>query len=153
MSLKTDSTLTSEISGKFTSGSDQWTGQEVEDSFLDIVDSKLNKSDAPAGGFQTFQTLTDGATVTWNCATSYNAKVTIAGNRSLAISNASAGSTGILLVTQDGSGFRLLSLPANSRFPGGYYSLSTIPSGVDMLIFVYDGTNYHWTIINNYKAL
>lgn len=48
---KTDATLTTEISGKFTSGSNIWTGQEVEDSFIDMVDNKLNKLDySPTGG-------------------------------------------------------------------------------------------------------
>lgn len=46
MPQKTDNQLLDEISNKFTSGSDKWTGQEVEDSFIDLIHSKSNKSDA-----------------------------------------------------------------------------------------------------------
>jgi hypothetical protein len=45
MAEKIDSVLKSETQGKFTAGSDQWTGQEVEDTLVDIIDSKLNKDD------------------------------------------------------------------------------------------------------------
>lgn len=95
-----------------------------------------------------FATLTDGATVTWDTggyATSH-AKLAIGGNRTLAISNAVAGCSGILIVTQDGTGSRTLTLPAGSKKEGGTLALSTAASAVDVLSFVYDGTSYFWTI-------
>jgi hypothetical protein len=45
MAQKTDSVLMSETIAKFTSGSDQWTGQELEDALVDIIDSKVNNDE------------------------------------------------------------------------------------------------------------
>lgn len=95
-----------------------------------------------------FVTLTDAATVTW--ATGgvpvSNAKVTLGGNRTLSITGAVNGATGTLIVIQDGTGSRTLTLPAGSIAPGGAFSLTTTASAKDVLAWVYDGTNYFWTI-------
>jgi hypothetical protein len=57
------------------------------------------------------QTLTDGATVTYNVALGLNANWTIGGDRTLSIpSNASAGQSGRVIITQDGTGGRALTL-------------------------------------------
>lgn len=45
MAEKPLSQLKSEISAKFTSGSDPWSGQEVEDSLIDVADSFVHKDD------------------------------------------------------------------------------------------------------------
>lgn len=99
------------------------------------------------------QTLTDGATVTWNLNKGINAVVTLGGNRTLDITNPVAGMTGILKVIQDATGSRTLSLPANSKVingGGGAVTLTTTAGATDILSFYYDGTNYNWTVGLNY---
>lgn len=103
-----------------------------------------------------FAGLTDGVTITWTFAgaQSLNHTVTLAGNRTLAISGATNGATGVLIVKQDATGSRTLTLPAGSKVVnagGGAVTLSTAANAVDILSFVYDGTNYWWTIGKNYN--
>lgn len=60
------------------------------------------------------QTLTDAATITYNCPDGFNAVVTLGASRTLAaITNAPAGSSGTLWVVQGGSGFNALTLDAS----------------------------------------
>jgi putative exporter of polyketide antibiotics len=59
------------------------------------------------------QTLTDGATVAWDMSTAINAKVTIAGNRTLTVSNPVLGATYCLGVIQDATGSRTMTWPAS----------------------------------------
>lgn len=97
------------------------------------------------------ETLTDGATVTWAFAgnKSRNAKVTLAGNRTLAVSGATDGASGTLIVIQDGTGSRTLALPAGSKVinaGAGVATLSTGAGDIDILAFIFDGTTYYWTI-------
>lgn len=118
---------------------------------------------AGAGSWQTFtlpaftpQTLTDASTVTWNYLNGYNATLTIGGNRTLSVTNASAGHYGTLAITQDATGGRTLTLPAGSKVlsywgSGTTITLSTTPGAVDILCFVYIGGNYYWTIGKNYQ--
>jgi hypothetical protein len=92
--------------------------------------------------------LTDGATITWDTggyATSH-ATVTLGGNRTLAITNAVSGCSGILVVTQDGTGSRTLTFPAGSKWAGGTVTLTTTAGAIDVLSWVYLGTTYYWTI-------
>jgi hypothetical protein len=103
-----------------------------------------------------FETLTDGATVTWAFAGDRirNAVVTLGGNRALSITGAVNGSTGTLIVKEDGTGSRTLSLPAGSKVistGAGAVTLSTGANKIDILTFVYDGTNYFWTIGKDYS--
>jgi hypothetical protein len=92
------------------------------------------------------QTLSDAATITWNYATSYSGSVTLAGNRTLAITNMVANTFGVLKITQDATGGRTIAFPANSKFPNGLIALSTAANAVDILTFWNDGTNLNWNI-------
>lgn len=111
-----------------------------------------NNNPSPA-----FSTLTDSATITWAFASPQlvsNATVTLGGNRTLSITGVSAGATGVLKVVQDGTGSRTLTLPAGSKVingGGGVVSLSTAAGAIDILAFVYDGTNYFWVVGTNYN--
>jgi hypothetical protein len=60
MSLKTDSVLGSEIAGYFASGSNKWTGAEVQTALDDIVDSKTSRNDLPAN-VKDFGAVGDGS--------------------------------------------------------------------------------------------
>jgi hypothetical protein len=99
--------------------------------------------------------LTDGATITWTVAGLVNnASVTLGGNRTLAFSGATSGMTGTLIVKQDGTGTRTLTLPAGSKVIGGgsgAITLSTAANAIDILTWTYDGTNYFWTYGKNYS--
>lgn len=100
-----------------------------------------------------YQTLTYGATTTWNVDLGYKAKVTLTGNTTLAITNAVAGTTGRILVVQDGTGGRTLTLPASSKVingGSGAVTLTATADAEDMLVFEYDGTTYRWRIEPNY---
>jgi hypothetical protein len=106
--------------------------------------------------YTAFTVLTDAMTVVWDMnVSSYNAKVTLAGNRTLSITNAVNGMSGCLIVIQDGTGGRTLVAPAGSYVAGGHtsFTLSSIGGRIDILTFVFDGTNYFWTITNNYVVV
>lgn len=93
-----------------------------------------------------FTALTDGATITWATggADRVKASVTLGGNRTLSITGATNGQEGTLIVKQDATGSRTLALPGLEV--GGGVTLSTAANAVDILAYVYDGTNYHWTL-------
>jgi hypothetical protein len=93
------------------------------------------------------QTLTDGAAITWDFNSGANAKVTIAGARTLVITNMEAGDTGLILVKQDAAGSRTLTLPGSSTIVGGgTYTASSAANATDVLGVYYDGSTYWWTI-------
>jgi hypothetical protein len=102
-----------------------------------------------------FVTLTDAVTVTWatNGARVNNAKVTLGGNRTLDITGEVDGASGVLIVVQDGTGSRTLTLPGSSKVIGGgagAITLSTAAGSIDILSWVYDGTDFYWTKGLNY---
>jgi len=104
----------------------------------------------------TQQTLTDGATITMNCANGYLGKVTLGGNRTLAITNNTNGYDIVIEVIQDGTGNRTLTLPSGSLVPLGFGStttinLSTVGGAKDIIYGKYDGTNYFWTIVKQFQ--
>lgn len=120
----------------------------VDDGVLVIKDD--SGAVIPIGGPPAITTLTDGATVPWDVTNLREdvATLTIGGNRTLDIVGAAAGFRGTILVTQDGTGSRTLTLPANSivRDAGaGAITLSTAAGSKDMLVVMYDGTNYWWS--------
>jgi hypothetical protein len=90
--------------------------------------------------------LTDGATVTPDFNTGLNFKWTIGGNRTLANpTNAKSGQSGIINITQDGTGSRVISYGGNWKFPGGAATngvLSTAAGAVDSIAYYVraDGT-------------
>lgn len=108
-------------------------------------------------GSTPFTTLTDAATINWSVSgASSNAEVTLGGNRSLSISGASNGWKGTLLVSQDGTGSRTLSLPSGFYVSGGgagAISLTATAHAIDKVDMTYDGTNFYVTApFLNYTA-
>jgi hypothetical protein len=113
-------------------------------------DSTLN---APAYT-STFQTITFGATITWDQTKGATSAVTLTGNATLSITNAVAGMYGLIRVTQDATGSRILTLPGSSKVingGGGVVTLTTTAGATDVLSYFYDGTNYYWTVGYNYN--
>jgi hypothetical protein len=101
----------------------------------------------------TVQTLTDGATITFNANNGSNAVVTLGGNRTLAFSNTRTGAYYTLRVIQDGTGSRTLAMPGTVKVIGGgagVITLSTAANSVDIISFYFDGTNYWASYGQNY---
>lgn len=80
--------------------------------------------------------LTDGATITPDMDAGRVFSVTLGGNRTLANpTNMDPGQSGIIIVTQDGTGSRTLSYGTYWDFPGGAPALSTAASAVDVIAY------------------
>jgi hypothetical protein len=86
----------------------------------------------------TITALTDGATITPDFSASNNFSVTLGGNRTLANpTNIVAGQSGVIFISQDGTGSRTLSYGSYWDFPGGTApTLTTTASAVDLIAYV-----------------
>ena len=90
-------------------------------------------------------TLTDGATVSWDVATSPIAKLTLGGNRTLSAPSNAVGSGQYisLLVIQDGTGSRTLTFNAVYEFKDDTApTLTTTASKGDLFTFRYNGSKW-----------
>jgi len=135
MSYQAKSTYKSVIAADFVSGSNQWTGAEVQNGFTDVADS-VQWIDAKS-------TITYAASFTFNCSNSSLQQITLGGNSTMAISNAVAGGYYTLLVYQDGTGSRTLTLPTGKTNGG---TINATASSCSIVTFLYDGTNYFFSI-------
>jgi len=100
----------------------------------------------------TISALTDGATITADFAAANNFSVTLGGNRTLANpSNQTAGQSGCIWITQDGTGSRTLAYGSQWDFTGGTApTLSTAAGAVDCLVYaVQSSTKITATLISN----
>lgn len=81
--------------------------------------------------------LTDGTTITADFNAGNYFSVTLGGNRTLANpSNQTAGQSGTIVITQDGTGSRTLAYGSYWKFPGGTApTLTTTASAVDVLVY------------------
>lgn len=103
----------------------------------------------------TFVSLTDGPTITLTVTgiKVSNATVTLGGARTLTITGAVSGSQGVIVVKQDGTGGRTLSLPALSKVVNsgsGTWTPTAAAGSTDVLAWIYDGANFLWTIGKTY---
>jgi hypothetical protein len=87
--------------------------------------------------------LTDGATITADFALANNFSVTLGGNRTLANpTNLTVGQSGVIKVTQDGTGSRTLAYGSNWDFAAGTVpTLTTTANAVDILAYYVDGAS------------
>ena len=100
----------------------------------------------------TISALTDGATITPDFAVANNFSVTLGGNRTLANpSNLTAGASGCIWLTQDGTGSRTLAYGSYWDFTGGTApTLTTTAAAVDCLVYsVQSSTKITATLITN----
>ena len=81
--------------------------------------------------------LTDAATITPDFAVANHFSVTLGGNRTLANpTNQTAGQSGVIVITQDGTGSRTLAYGSNWKFPSGTApTLTTTAGAVDVLVY------------------
>ena len=97
-----------------------------------------------------------GSTINWNPTVGANAAITLTQNSTLSFSSTPApGSYGTLVITQDATGSRTLTLPSTANIVLGSTStttvvLSTTANAKDILNFYYDGTNCYWNIGQGY---
>ena len=82
--------------------------------------------------------LTDASSIATDLALSNNFAITLGGNRTLANpTNITAGQSGSIFITQDGTGSRTLAFGANFKFVGGTApTLSTAAASVDRIDYV-----------------
>jgi len=100
----------------------------------------------------TISTLTDGTTITPDFAVANNFSVTLGGNRTLANpTNLTAGQSGCIWITQDGTGSRTLAYGSAWDFTGGTApTLTTTASAVDCLVYaVQSSTRITATLVTN----
>jgi len=85
----------------------------------------------------TITALTDGSTITPDFAAANNFSLTIGGNRTLANpTNLTAGQSGVIVITQDGTGSRTLAYGSYFKFSNGTApTLTTTASAVDVLAY------------------
>jgi hypothetical protein len=98
--------------------------------------------------------LTDGATITPDFAVANNYSVTLGGNRTLANpTNLTAGQSGSIFITQDGTGSRTLAYGSQYDFIGGTApTLSTAANSVDRIDYVVRTTgSIHCVFTANYS--
>lgn len=113
------------------------------------------------GGAVSFVSLTDGTPITWNIASAgiANATVTLVhttSTRAINLSNLANGSYGTLLVKQDSTGGAVLTLGTGCSqkvlgSAGGQILLTSTANAIDVLSFVYDGTNCYWNYGQNFN--
>jgi hypothetical protein len=126
----------------------------ITDVLVRDTDGTVKTRELDSVRYDAFQTLSSGATVTWDMSNGINASVTLGGNSTLAISGAVNGMVGVIKIVQDATGSRTLALPANSLVingGAGAITLTTTASAVDVLSFIYDGTDFLWTYGVNYN--
>ena len=92
---------------------------------------------------------TGAATITPNAASGTIFNYTLTGNITLsALSNAVAGTSVTIILTQDATGNRLLT--STMKFAGASKTLSTAGSSIDIMSVFYDGTTYYATLSKGY---
>jgi hypothetical protein len=96
-----------------------------------------------------FNTLTATSNVFTQTCSKYKtvqiAKLTLGATNTLAISGAVAGMRGVIFVSQDATGGRLLTMPSGSALPGDW-ALSTLGNKIDRLAWEFDGIYFYWII-------
>jgi hypothetical protein len=104
----------------------------------DVRAGTANKFIAPDTAVSAYApvALTDGATITPDFDAGRIFSVTLGGNRTLANpTNLEAGQSGVVIVTQDGTGTRTLSFGTYWDFAGGAPAISTPANTVDVIAY------------------
>ena len=126
MAYKSKATFWSTVSAFFVSGSDKWTGTELDSSFEDLKDSV-------AWEHQKY-TMSSAA---YDCANGNLQERTLTGNATLTISNAESGKYYTLIK----KGAYTLTLPTSEFSASG----SVTGTGTTVITFMYDGTDFYFS--------
>lgn len=104
-------------------------------------DQTLTGKKTFAGTVQTITSASDGATVTFNLSLGNLHQVTLGGNRTLALSNASTGQCFIIRLIQDGGGSRTVTWFSTIKWPRGVTpTLTTTGGKTDVFGFICTGS-------------
>lgn len=100
-------------------------------------------------------TLVDDTIIKWNMRKGYNAKVTLAGSRTLQIDQLTPGDYGTIEIVQGGTGSYTLTLPTayTNKVSGagaGVVTLSTTVGAIDVATFYYNGSYILWTLSTDF---
>lgn len=132
MAYRGRSTFKSETDASFIPGSNKWTGQEVEDAFLNMADSVTWES----------QKYTMSSN-TYDCTNGNLQERTLTGNGTLSIINPEAGKYYTLIK----KGAYTLTLPTGEFSASG----TATGTGTTIITFLYDGTDYYFSF-STYSA-
>jgi hypothetical protein len=103
--------------------------------------------------YQKPNTLQDAPVIEWNLRKGYNVKVTLAGSRTLSITQLTPDDYGTIEIVQGGTGSYTLTLPTGSKVSGagaGVITLSTSVGAIDVATFYYNGINLYWNISTDF---
>ena len=105
-------------------------------------------------GFKTpLEDNTDGATVTFDLNAANTHTVTLGGNRTLAISNETAGQKFIIKLVQDGTGSRTVSWFSTIKWAGGVVpTLTTTANKADVFGFICTGADAYDGFVVGYNV-
>lgn len=110
----------------------------VDVAFGNIANFSSNTAMYATGkAYSTLHALTDASSITVDLSVGNNFYVTLGGNRILSNpTNATAGQSGIVYISQDSTGSRTLSYGSNWRFPGNTApTLTTTANAVDVIVY------------------
>jgi len=138
----TNKTLTSPVINTPTGDVATLTGSET------LTNKTLTKPTVN-GSISAFTTDTDAATVTFDLAASNVHSVTLGGNRTLALSNASVGQMFAIRLIQDGTGSRTVTWFTTLKWAdSGAPTLTTAASKIDTFVFICTSSgNYEGYIV------
>lgn len=115
---------------------------------------EFNKHIATVEVTKSYQTLTYAASVTMNTNIGANAKITLTGACALTLSNLTNGDEGNIIVTQDATGSRAITISPTPKVingGSGVVTLSTTANSIDIISYTYDGTNLYINYGKNYN--
>jgi hypothetical protein len=93
-----------------------------------------------------FTTITYSGTPNWDYGTGYNKQITLTGNAALSITNDSDGDYGVLFVTQDVVGGRVLTLPVGDNTTG--LTAQTTANSIVIYSYAKRGSVRYWNASN-----
>jgi hypothetical protein len=106
------------------------------------------------GRTKVYQTLTSSASIAMDVSSGINAELTLGHNATLTLSNLTSGDEGNIIITQDATGSRTITISPTPKVingGSGVVTLSTAANSVDILSYTYDGTTLFITYGKNYN--
>lgn len=101
-----------------------------------------------------YQTLTSASSITMNTNNGINAVVTLTSNTTLTLSNLTNGDEGNIIVKQDATGGRTITISPTPKVINGANGIivtTAAANSIDVISYTYDGTNLYITYGINYK--
>ena len=137
--LATAANASAALSGASFTGNVEFNNNHISNAILHTTIEKTSNIGAVSGA------------VTINANVGPIQRATLVGNITINTTNLTNFSTGesvTLVLTQDGTGSRLLT--SNLKYAGGSKTLSTANTSIDTISITYDGTNYLAALVKGY---